>query len=386
MDFNQDRLEAPAYSIENVVTSNHDIRRHLAVPYEQTVTYINGFNEPVAIVERNGIKTILPPQRDRNNINFIVRVTYKVPRDILFDASNILVSDPDITVECSAIIKAGDKIIRRPENAFNESCTFSIDFVIPREKIDRRGGSIYLIERDVIISMHVGNRTPLHPYSKYYLKEKLKDENSDIINENVFGFSIRIVDNNGLFGDRYVNLNGKAYRIPARRDRVLTNGVYFTCTGQAFGNYDLCPPETHKYPFEEADKALNLFRSIEDALSYGDPIKAKEKELEKIKLEHKEKEMVFENEKLDLKRKINDQESELKRRQNEYSDMASRLDHMRKEVEHVRMMEKMGRSDYYDERSSRRKDWTETLKYIPAVITTIGAGYIAWQKISNPTT
>lgn len=386
MDFNRERLEAPSYNIENVVTSNHDIKCLLSSPYEQHISYLNGFSESITVIERNGVETVLPPQRDRNNVNFIIRVTYTVPRDIHFDAKNLLVSDPDISVECSAIVKAGNKIIHRNERGFVDSCCFSIDYVIPREKLERRGGSVYLIERDVVISLHVGTRTPLHPFSKYFFQERLKSENTDIINENVFGFSIKIVDNNGVYGDRYVNLNGKAYRIPARRDRILNDGVYFTCTGQAFGNYDLCPPETHKYIFDEADDALNLFRNVEDALTYGDPVKAKEKELERVKLEFKEKEMFFENEKLSMKSKINEQENELKRRQNEYADMSSRLDHMRREAEHARNMDKMYRTDYYDERSHRRKDWTETLKYIPAVITTIGAAYIAWQKMKTPTT
>ena len=386
MDFNQERLEAPSYSAENVETSNREIKCHLSSPYEQHVVYLNGFSESIAIVERNGVKTILPPQRDRNNINFIVRVIYTVPRDIHFDADNIMLSDPDVSAEFSAIIKAGNKVIHGNNTGFNESCQFSIDYIISREKLDRRGGSLYLVERDIIISRHVGKRTPLHPFSKYFFQEKFKTENTDIINENVFGFSIKIVDNNGLYGDRYVNLNGKAYRIPARRDRILTNGVYFTCSGQAFGNYELCPPETHKYSFDEADIALNLFRSVEDALTYGDPLKAKDKELERMKIEFKEKEMFLENEKLSMKARINDQEAEIKRRQNEYSDMASRLEHMRREAEHARNMDKMGRSDYYEERSSRRKDWSETLKYIPAIITAVGAGYIAWQKIKSPTT
>ena len=385
MDFNRERLEAAPYSIENVGPSNRDIRCLLNAPYEHETSYINGFNDSVVVIERDGIVRISPPQRDRNNINFIVRHTYKVPKSIGFDVDKTLLTDSNLSLEYKAIIKAGEKVLNK-DDYFSDTHSFSIDYIIPREVIERRGGSIYLIERDVVISLRLGNNKPNHPFSIGYQKERLLKESKDIVNEDVFGFSIKIVDNNGTYGNRYVNLNGKAYLIPARRDNILNDGVYYTCTGQAYGNYDLCPPETHKYAFSEADKALNLYRSVEDALTYGDPIKAKEKELERLKMEHKEKEMIFDNEKLELKRVINDQETDIKKKTNDYADLAVRLDFMRKEVDHFRALDKLQRTDHYDERSHRRKDWSETLKYIPAVITTIGAGYIAWQKFKSSST
>lgn len=394
MERHLDKLEAPSYSCEKITPANKEVRCLISSPYEYTVTYINGFNDSMAVIERNGVKTICPPQRDRNNVNFIIRQTYSVPKAVKFDADNILVSDPDITIECAVINKASEKLLS-DDNMFSDHRTFAIDFIISRDVLERRGGSLYLIERDVVISNRIGSRSPTHPFSKHHIKQKLIDEDNNLVNENVFGFSIRIVDNNGTYGDRYINLNNKAYRIPARRDRILHDGVYYTCTGQAFGNYDLCPPETHKYSFDEADKVLNLYRSVEDALSFGDPIKAKEKELEKIKMEHKEKELEYANDKLEKQRKIDELTAEVKLKETDYKDLIARMDFMRKELEHAAKMKSLSASDHYEhkslyrkdefeDRNFRRKDWTENMKYVPHVIAAIAGSYIAWQKIKNP--
>ncbi len=85
-----------------------------------------------------------------------------------------------------------------------------------------------------------------------------------------------------------------------------------------------------------------------------------------------------------LKIKINEQEAELKKNQIEHAEYISKLENMRKEIEHYRIIDKFQRNDYYEQRSQNRKDWTEVLKYIPAIIMGVGAAYMAWQKIKNP--
>lgn len=384
MDNNFEKLEAPSYSAEKVEVSNRDLRCLISSPYEQHITYINGFNDPVSVVERNGIRTIIPPQRDRNNINFIVRLTFYVPKSIHFDADFLLKSECDATVEFNAINKAGDKILSGNERILDTNA-FSIDYVISRDKLDKRGGNIYLMERDIVISFHIGNKTPLHPASRDYQKERLLIDSNKFINETQFGFSIKIIDNNGMYGDRYVNLNGRAYRIPATRDRILTDGVYYSSSGHAIGNFNNCPPETHKYTFEEADKALSLYRSVEDALTYGDPIKARENELKELKMTFEEKQLIFNNEKLVFQQKITDQENEIKRRQIEHTETTTHLEFLRKQLDYRTSVDKIHRSDMYDQRSQQRKDWSEALKFLPTVIVAIGAGYVAWQKMKNPT-
>lgn len=394
MERHLDKIEAYPYSAEKVVPANNEIKCLISSPYEYTITCINGFNDSLAVVLRNGVKIISPPQRDRNNVNFIIRQTYSVPRAIKFDADNILINNPDATIEIAAVGKAGEKVLS-DDNVFSDHRSFSVDFIITKEILDRRGGSIYLIELDLVISTRLDNKTPKHPYSNSHLKQKLIEENNVLVNENVFGFSIKIVDNNGRYGDRYINLNNKAYRIPARVDRVLHDGVYYTCTGQAFGNYDLCPPETHKYSFDEADKILSLYRSVEDALTFGDPVKAKDKELDILKLEYKEKELINTNEKLEKQKIIDQQTAEIKQKENEYKDILGRMDIMRKELEHEYKMKALNTNDHFDnkalvrkdefeDRQFKRKDWTENMKYIPHAIAAVAGTYIAWQKIKNP--
>lgn len=377
MHFNRTRNIAPSYQIEKISAANNNINVNLLSPYEYTITFLNGFRESVTIVERNGLKHVLPPQYDKSNINFIIRKTYRVPREIYFDADNQLNRDPDLTVELTAIAKHGNGVIGIDRNHFHESKSFSIDYTITKDMLHQKGDSLYLMEHDIVISTKPSDVIPLHPFSKNYIKERLLEENKEIVNEMGFGLNIRIVDNNGVYGDRYINFNGKAYRIPARKDSTLSNGVYHTTISEAFGDYESVKPEILEYNFNDADKALKLFRTIEEALTYGDPIKARADELELAKQEAKEREH-------SLKIKINEQEAELKKNQIEHAEYISKLENMRKEIEHYRIIDKFQRNDYYEQRSQNRKDWTEVLKYIPAIIMGVGAAYMAWQKIKNP--
>jgi hypothetical protein len=372
-----------SYSVEDIkVAPNiHDLNGQ----FDHTVSYLNGFNETVSIVLKNDIRMQIAPAPGRKEVSFIVRHTYRVPRAILFDADKLLVNDPDITIEKRILNKAGEIVLSDEYNVKNTEY-FAIDFIISRDAFVKRGSNIYIPELDIVISNRLNHKCPKHPLSEKFRRNLLLDFDNKTVNSDVFGYTIRIIDNNGIYGDRYVNLNGKAYRIPARKDNLLLDGVYCNCSHEAIGNYDT-DPVSKKYSFNEADKALGLYKTIEDALTYGDPTKIREKELEQLKLETKEREIILTKEKSELEFKYKQVELEKK-------EETAKAETMRKELEHALHVERIRRNDYYEEASIRRKDrfeersvdrkdWTEILKFVPAIIGAIATGYLAWEKFKS---
>ena len=45
--------------------------------------------------------------------------------------------------------------------------------------------------------------------------------------------------------------------------------------------------------------------------------------------------------------------------------------------------EKLYWKDYYEKRSSDRKDASDLMKFIPGIIVTVGAAIIAWDKLKD---
>lgn len=342
---------AAPYNIEVVRTPNGPVSR-LRGSFETIISYVNGLNDPITIVGRDGINIVIPPDQYVRSTEFVIRLTYCISKSVNFDSNALLSTVSDDKPELKSLKQSDDN--RRYSIPHQRGEEIIVEHVINYSVLKRRGGSIYLKERDLIISLHQGNLVPLHPYSDAGEKLTMIEGNKEINSTDTFGISIQIVDNNAEYGDRFTNINNRVYRIPARRQPSMTNGVYFTSSASVTGDYDYCPPESTRHDFADADKVLNLWKRYEEALHFGDVSKAKELEIETLKFQMKQAEGAHALDKLAADR-IN-------------LDLSMRL----KREEHARAMSKYMRADL-----------SEMLKYIPVIITGIGACIIAYNKIKS---
>lgn len=232
--------------------------------------------------------------------------------------------------------------------------------------------SIYVKEHDIVIYIPKPGYTVIHPATVSKVlngidlaKTKLHD----------FEFNIRINDPHGKIGDRFINISGLIYRINPTRDMTQMEGVVITTSSAEMeGEYVSVPMS-----IDEFDKQVKTYRTFEDAELFGNmeqqTKKRLEQELEDLKHGNKTTEEKLKTASLLKQAEIDETKAELTKAQSELKQqetihkkelelIQAQLDREKHEME----WQSLQRKNYYEERSYDRKDSSEILKWIPAVV------------------
>lgn len=249
-------------------------------------------------------------------------------------------------------------------------------------------GSVYVSEFDLVVNFNVNrNFTSVeHPLNlDTFTVEKMKKHF-----ENINGLSINfeLVDNDDLLDNRYLNLTGTIYKLTAVKDNSRDNGVYVS-------TYDHFNEKRTNSFFDitEATEKIGLARSIEEAETNGNSkqlleleiLKAKE-ELARNEINISELKQESERSMINLRMELLEAEAESKRLKIKSdkikSDYDKEITTLKSNMEIKEMKEKSEfetnsriRDDYYDSRSQSRKDTSEILKVIPAVLSVVALGF-----------
>jgi len=182
------------------------------------------------------------------------------------------------------------------------------------------------------------------------------NEYRELIKEKkVSGIFLELIDNENNIKSRYIYVAKQLLEIPVRKDPNRPSGVYFTKAAYDRVNDVHINPEFYSY--EDSEKELGLYKTKEEANTGGNPelinknlLAEKEKEL--VDAKHRLESIVSNN-----KERINQLETELELKKKETAAIKEEYEE-----------KKIKRTDYYEERSSVRKDSNEIVKFIPAVI------------------
>jgi hypothetical protein len=356
--------------------------------YSVTCEYHNGFSKAVTIVNREGLKVEIPPGINPQLRDFIIRYRLTLGRDVILNIDALFDSQSSSSKMLAKLIQEGDLHFRYGQKVY------TLDYHLDLNEIESKGGSLYLTTLDTVVTTLTGPLIPYHPYSEVYLRHVAVEENPHINEVESFGYSIRIYDSVGHYGVRYVNINNQIYKIPTTVSQTLPDGVYFSSSGPVAGDYNLAKPVSKRYSFKEADAALRLYKSVEEAQAFGDEFAEREKSLKLLALQIKEREQKLKEEKLNreaefdnFKQKLEQQrfEEEALRKQEE-ARSAQRLNQLKEEIaqlEHQRTIEMLQKKDHYEYRSLERKESGEVVKFLPTLITGALAIFLAVSKFSN---
>lgn len=385
-----DRPKTPSFEASDVKPVD-DVNANVQSPFEVHHQYINGFGEPITVVDRSGMRVTIPPSFQSFTRDFIIRVVISYSREVNVNIDRISHGRNPASQILSEVLRDGVLINR------NGHCSHRLDFHVTSEDVNRHGGSLYLTNLDKVITNLNPDRPDLlpdHPYSDPGVRNSMVENDPAINNTGTFGYGIRIVDSAGRFGERYININQKIYKIPVVRDSGVADGVYLTSSGPVETSSGFSRPEVQWYAFEDADKALSLFRTVEEARTLGDVYAAKERELEEFKLEVKregerlkaerqQREAEFEQRRRDMDAERAEEEERQKREERRFKERENRIKDEMAELEHKRNLRLIERKDDYEQRSQQRKDTSEMVKYLPAVFTGLLALFVAVQKAST---
>jgi hypothetical protein len=376
---------APSHLVSKTLPIDPTIKSNTGY-FGMTQEYFNGFSKPIYIVTREGLQLEIPPIANPSLRELVIRYTLTMGKDVNFNIDGLLNSSVASSQILAQILREGGSMVRFGQRIF------SLDYYIGVDEVQAKGGSIYLNNLDCVISILNGHLIPHHPYSEAYQRNLLVEQYDHVNSSNSFGYGLKIIDNLKAFGVRFVNVNGQVYRIPVIDDSILPDGVYLTSSGPVDSDIPLVKPISKRYSFEEADTALRLYKTIEAAKSLGDEFGEKEKELRRLTLQIKEREQELKSEKLAkeaefeiFKQNIERQRlEEDKIRKQEENVVAQRLTQLKEEMaqlEHKRTLDMLKQKEYFESRSLDRKDSSETIKFLPTLITGALALFLAFARV-----
>lgn len=383
-------------------------------PVDLHISYRNYTKVPISCVLRNGYGFQIPPEPRVGKGVFTITVTYSLWNGVKTDIHHVLNDiDDNSSYELKAIAAA---ITEGTQVQDRQRKVFRVEFSVTLDELKDGGGSLYLRELDLLTSVLETPHVPQHPYDQRTLTRNLAEGNPAINDTDVFGYYVRIVDNESVFGDHYLNLNGEVFKVPAVVDMVMESGVYLISSHPIKGNQPLPPPRFKIISFEDATKELNLFRTYAEAESLGDVFGEKERllkeanikrerelkellhnhkleehalkidkqtremELDTLKHSFEEKKRIWEETKIEQDEERRRRMEEFKLREMDLTERAARLKAERDEWDHHRQMESMRRKDYYEDRTYRRRDFSDFFKYIPVLTTALATIYVAYLK------
>lgn len=304
---------------------------------EHSVYFVNGFPFDVKIVFRSGMSMIVQHRLDSYGSTggrLVVRNSYTFRGGVKIDLnqlSGVMGGIP--TKERQEILKAINYEPGLLDNGFRR---VRVDYALEPDGLAQALGGIYIPELDIVVTRYTETPTyhPASPEGIVLARQEQQQGNEK------FGYAVEIVDPNDECGPRYVNVNNTVHRVEPNKRVDTEPGVYITTATRNNLN-------TQYYSFAEAEEKKLIYRTRDEAEHFGDLAKEKEREFERLKMEHNILKQQYERTNLEAKDRYERRSMEQK--------------------------------DVYEERSYRRKDSSEAMKWLPSIIgaTVVAAGLAA---------
>lgn len=389
------------------------------IRFERTVSYINGLNFPVDIIDRMGGILRLPDGATGvvdSTRDLIVYVSYRFVKFPKFDPFNLMNEE---YVSGRREIKLLRDFINRQKDGrrvTNGTIHVTIKYTIKQGDFNKYGESIYFKDLDTVLSIADDPRNvPAHPFSN----EGIAIRNNKEVEH--FKHHITINDPRDEYGHRYINISGKAYRIPVIRDPLMDPGVYIEGTVPAEEQYHsamLATPtkttsmervQTRYYNWADADKLGIFYHDQATAETVGDPHSIFKREVEAQKnqwiadnakrdqelarqaQELKEKEQQYKELELSHKAALADKERELKDAEMKYKEKYMGMDHkarLEKQAmdDETNVRSKIMMEDKYNMEKRKNENSTvlDLLKWVPAAIIATAGVAMTVMKFMKP--
>lgn len=361
MSYFEDRKIAH-YSAKQVESSAFGNRGDF-VPFKISREIINQTKHPITVADRTGVNVTIEPNKSPSRSNAVkILYTVEVGANVTFDGQGLFdVADISQFSEEMRVLHEAFKDRRWNHQTRSVTLVYTVD----QQVLVDRGGTIYFHNLDLLISCDPDvSKIPVHPFSAVGTTDRLLLGEA-INNRDQFGLVLFIIDNNGEFGERYINIAGRVYHVPAIRDPSRPDGIYLATSGPIKGNYAGTPPKAMVYDFDQVEDAVGiprLFRSYNDAAVNGDEAEWRERQLKQGELTAKERELSIKLEKVERDLQRMRMEADGKERDHELKQDNAVLEEVLKWIKHQREKEAEERKEAYEVRQQRRKEIAEWVK------------------------
>lgn len=367
----------------------------------QSITSIqifNGLGRPVSAAYRTGIRQTIPNLINASRQAVMIRLSYITHAGVNVDTALLLNDDGNEGSKSSQLLhaSAARKLTEFHHSGVGWMNVAHVDYFVSMADFQANGSSVYIDELDIVLSLNSLDETPFHPHSLHGVRDRLMPSPLDEVGQ-AFHYRVEIHDRDGVFGDRFVNVGGEVFPIKRRTDQRGRAGVYVVSSYPANTITGVTSQRVRHYTFEEADKALHLYHSALEAQTHGNPADLYKKELEdlahqnkveenRMKAEARRRDAEFESRKRDWEMEQQEAKRDQLREERRLRDRAAELDALQNSYrlqEHQLKLDKLYRTDMYEQRSDQRKNWQESFKLFPVLLTLVAAGIAAYKKFSD---
>ena len=358
--------------------------RNQRVDHEVTHFYINRFPSDVYIRDRSGLLTQITPRRGQSAFD----------PDSFYICEQIHCS-PDIIQDYVQQARATtDKMRQYRHQAVLQNWTgeppvsarYSVEVISPLKLsvLLENEGVVYLEDHDVVVMYGLSMKEMegiRHPYSlPGYAKQSYKQisKNNPNIRRGDFTFNIRIVDNHDQFGSRWILIDDTPFCIVACKDPDVTDGIYVTYSKNLLNGEG--PQKLLTDRFEFADGAnlpfYKLYESQQEALLARRSIQVDEANARIRELESKSAAAENSVRKAQQERENLEREAQLRRERHEQDMQKLQRENEKLRQEHKHYLERQ----VGETLATRRKNTTEIIKCVPAIISTLAVAATLFRK------
>jgi len=349
--------------------------------------YINYLPNDIVVVKRNGLKFKIKTNPKLHHTGFIIRTEYCFKASCVLDMIQFLKRNEG---KLSPILQEMvPKFMTQSSNGYVHHVTVAVDTTVSNELMTARKGSLYLIDEDTTLTTATIDKAIDHPYANGQHNNAHFEQLANL--NNGLAMMLELVDNSSLVPTKIISVLNTLHEIKPIIDNGRADGAYLSVIK---AGTDGTPVKvTQQYTIEEAIETLGLYNTKEEAANAGDleggrkleiarlthelvakqeankmrvmELEAKAKEREYV---YRDKELLFKEQEIELKKQLHAIEKELISVKSK-----AELDKIHADITRVRETDSINsrslhNKDYYENRSHERKDTSEMVKFIPALL------------------
>lgn len=298
----------------------------------------------------------------------------------------------DLPLQLRNIIRETDPIAvgRR----FHKSdVSYQIHYCFSREKCREARHPIYINEVDLMIST---KETPEelrrigHPFSSLNSNNFFREEYYKETETKFSGIDISFVDNEGKYGDFFINLAGEVVRLSPYKNCNLQSGIYLYFPKTIpNGKGGLIQDPEVKVKFYTVEELLEgegkdgkkIWRKAEEALNLGTVEEIQRRIDKAVEIQVSQEQNRFKLEKLEWEKNLTESERRLKEAEKELEKLKAELAEKAERRKDHYDEKSRERKDHYEERSSSRSDTSDAWSTAFKVVGCVAAGCFALIKI-----
>lgn len=333
------------------------------------IDYFNNLGLDIVVLDRRGIEFKIPCRFNPaiKDLQFKIYETFH-----LLEGVKLGFNDSEKDSETNILQQKFLDSLHMDSKAKRTSRKTTVCTTVSIDDLRKGGNCLYVKQHDLVIYISKPGTLVIHPAT---VSKVINGLNVGKTTLNNFEFNIRINDPHGKIGDRFINISGLIYKITPIRDHGQMEGVIIsTSSAQLNGDFVNVP-----MTIEEFKEKVKTYKSFEEAELYGNMEEVAKKrlqdEVEALKHSNFVEQEKLKNESLkrnaeadEIKSELAKHQAELKHQEAKHKKELDLLNAQLDREKHEMDWQSLQRKNYYEERSYDRKDSSEILKWIPAVL------------------